>query len=426
MDTQVSGQSGITSSLEEIAYQFLYMVVEIFVGMVDLLVSALVDALIWLFHSALMKPLVSEFIGDFMINDNMLSLKETEMMGLLLNYCYQKMQLIAILVIMLIASWQLFKTFFAYFGQTATEEGWKIGLKVIVYGLLIFKAKDICLIAIRMFNEVAQEIGGIALTIEEAKVIGENEIAKSVTRNGMKDAILSIYNILENTEFSKLETYGELAKFCIIIAIDFKLLKMAIDMAEKYMNVMLMIVISPIAFACGVAKSTNRFFSKWVNFFISGILYQLLQYTVICMLHSITKGVVRQSNATRFFWGGQKNVLVEGVSAFRLLFVVWGILSIGENAVSIIDDLGFSSLGQSANQLYRFVQFIPANQLYNKLGNLKNRKKKKGDKDENNLDEGSVGANYEVGGGHQNEASAHLTVTDLTTGETSGSMRINR
>ena len=343
--------TGGIASLEEIAKQAVAMVEEIFLGMIDLLVSSLVDALIWLFHDALMKPFITEFIGEFMINEKMLSLDESEIMGLLLNYCYQKMQIIGLATIILVAMWHLFKIYFSYFGQTPTEEGWKIGGKLILYGFLVVNSKKICLLVVGMFNQVAEKIGKINLTTESV-----GSLAYSVN---MKKAIMSIYEILENAEFSRLETYGDLVKFCLILAIDIKLLKIAIDIAEKYMNVILMIVISPIAFACGVTKTTNKIFSKWVTFFTSAILYQCLQYTMIAMLYYVTDRVTSGEKNSGFIWEGT----LEGVSAFRLLFIVWGILSIGQNAVSIIDDLGFASIGEGTNQLNRFIQTIPASRL---------------------------------------------------------------
>ena len=378
---------GGLSSLEKIGQQAIDMVIEIFVGFIDLIVSALVDALIWLFHTALMKPLISEFIGEFMINEKILSLKETEIMGLLLNYCYQKMQLIAFSAVILIASWQLFKIYFSYFGTTATEEGWKIGGKFIIFGVLVFKSKEICLFAIKIFTGMAEQIGGIALTVSETNSIGST----------MKEAIVSIFDILENTEFSRLETYGELVKFCLILAIDIKLLKIAIDIAEKYMNLVLMIVISPLAFACGVTKATNKYLTKWVSFFSSGILYQLLQYTMIAMLYFVTNKVTTKVTGGGLLFENATKYVLEGTDAFRLLFIVWGILSIGQNAVSIIDELGFSSLGEGATQLSSFVEMIPTKDFDTKQRGT-----------DGSDGEDGIGASLRLDGGTSGEASSRF------------------
>ena len=117
----------------------------------------------------------------------------------------------------------------------------------------------------------------------------------------------------------------------MIILIDMKLFNVALDMTEKYMNLVLMIIISPLAFACGVAKATNKILNKWVTFFTSCILYQVGQFILMAMVYYISC----HSNA----------------NPFKLLLILWAILAMAEDLPSLIDELGFAQIGKSATAI---------------------------------------------------------------------------
>ena len=329
-----------------------------------IVITGFIDAIIWLFHSALLKPLAQELVGSFMINESMLHESSYEIVGLILNYCYRKMLIIGFSILMLIAMWQLFKSFFSYFGETQSEEGWRIGLKVIMYGILTLNAKSICEQVIKLATGIMEGIGNISVAMNSSKdqiagtlvpsiienagnsvgnLVGINNFGGTLANNmgfstqtlaqtvgsTMKEAISNIYFVLENGEFAPTVSLSKLLQFIMIILIDVKLVKFAINMAEKYMNVVLMIIISPVAFACGVSKSTSNILKKWVSLFTSGVLYQLFQYLVIAMLYYIVTHT------------GDANI-------FKVLLIIWSVLSMAENADSLVDELGFSSLGRGA------------------------------------------------------------------------------
>ena len=340
------GALSVTSILSGLTDLVINEVIGIFNEFITLIVSVLVDAIIYIFHNGILKPLVTELYGNFVLSSEMFS--NTEIMGILLNYCYAKMRMIGIAIMILISSWQLFKTFFAYFVQTEVEEGLKIAAKLMIFTTLAWCGKDICLVCVKVGSEVIRGLIELALKQTASSDVSTKEL--------MKSSVEGMFTVMENLNFSAFSTGGDalgifdLVRFVFILKIDMQLLKLGVGMAEKCVTMIFMILISPVAFACGTVKSKSTILSKWVSLFTSTLLYNILQSLVMSFLFFTTTFMTEEQSICSFFgsWIPPTYMLKDGYT-FKYITMMWAVLALGKNAVDMIDELGFSYLGENTS-----------------------------------------------------------------------------
>ena len=324
-------------------------------SIITAVLTGLFEATVYVVHDQMMKPLIQELMGTFTMSTAMFHENSKDMISMLLIYCYERVRIIGFAVLMLIALWQVFKSFFAYAGYSQPEESWKIGLKLMLYGILVLYSKEICELAIGIAVEIVGILGGIDVSGNIQRRNAGNLFSGDVANNfsnlygswestnylghiltgnvgsNMREIVTKVLDTVESLEIARDNPIGAIVQWLMIILIDMKLFNVALDMTEKYMNLVLMIIISPLAFACGVAKATNKILNKWVTFFTSCILYQVGQFILMAMVYYISC----HSNA----------------NPFKLLLILWAILAMAEDLPSLIDELGFAQIGKSATAI---------------------------------------------------------------------------
>lgn len=341
------GALSMNSIFSGLADLIINQILGVFLEFTSLIIAVLVDALLYIFHNGMLRPIVTELYGSFIITRDLFSPKE--IVGLLLNYSYAKMRIISISIMVLVSGWHLFKTYFAHFIQTEVEDGLKIAAKLMIFTALAWSAKDICL----RFVDIGAEVitGIVRLAINNG--IGKGETNGEIFKNN----ISNMFDVLENMNFSVFSTGGDaggvfdIVKFVFILKMDSKLLKLGVDMAEKYIMLVFMIVISPIAFACGVVRSTATVLSKWVSLFSSTILYNVMQSMVMSFLFYAANFMTVKQESALGFWGSfvPDTYLIKDGYGFKFITIMYAIVTLGQNAVYLIDELGFSFLGESSN-----------------------------------------------------------------------------
>lgn len=353
----------LTSIFTALVDYLVSMILGIFNVSINLIVAVFVDAMVWLFHTCMLRPLITEIYGVFILKKDIFN--NDELMGLILNFCHEKLMLIGLGIIGLIAAWQLFKTFFAHFIQTEVEDGFKIACKLLIFATLIYSSKTLCVKCVGVGAEVVEALGKIntfaTVTIKNGEeVIEQNLIPQKM---GVKDKISGMFDVMENLNFSAFSTGGDMlgifdiVKFVFILKIDLELLKLGIAMAEKYVTLIFMILVSPISFACGVVKSTSNILSKWISLFISSILYNIFQFLVMALLFQVTDFMTEKQIGWSFLgdWVPPTYMLKDGCT-FKYICTIWAIVQLGKNAAYLIDELGFSFLGNTTTSMGTFTK----------------------------------------------------------------------
>ncbi len=191
---------------------------------------------------------------------------------------YDKMQVIGFSMFILIIVFQLFKSMTNYLGFEA-EEPWKIGLKAIMFGFFIFFAKDICLICLDIFSRYMGQFSGIAHNIILTPLLG-----KPINPDpGLTDIIEVSNNFYSSRFFGNANVLGTLS-IIMDIYISIKFFVLAFEFAERRMTGIFLIIVSPLAFACGVSKPTKQVLQGWCKAFAGNLIVQLFQYALFCGL----------------------------------------------------------------------------------------------------------------------------------------------
>lgn len=360
--------------IKEIIRVFKAIYIDSRISLITSIVMGLIDGYIYLLHDCMLKPLIQELVSTFSMNKEMFHESSNDMMSLMLTYCHEKIQVVGFAILLLIAMWQVFKTFFAYAGLTEAEESWKISAKLIIYGFLVLYSKDICEIAIDMALKAIDVLGGVDTGAKstEYDIIVLNLPASSNIGSNIKEIIKNVLERIGKFPIEASNPFAPVIKGLMIAMVDIKLLNVSLDMTEKYMNLVFMILISPIAFACGVAKSTNKLLNKWVTFFMSNILYQVFQFVLLGMLYYIT---VKMNND----------------NTIKILLLMFSLVSLMTSLNDLIDELGFAQLGKSASAILRTISGI--NSMAGSVAESAGRIKKKEDMRKQNNKEGGNNGN---------------------------------
>jgi hypothetical protein len=201
------------------------------------------------------------------------------------NAVYDKVLVIGFAIFILIV---LFQSLKAMFGSTLgfeTEESWMIFIKAILYGFLVIYAKDICIYV----ND--------GIFKKAIKFLIEGEGPSLLTSLFANNAI-QISDIAKNLTFDAFP-YIPIVDALLTLLICFKLIALVFRFAERYLITSLLIIMSPLAFACGVSKATKPFLQGWMKVFIGNYTIQIFQYVgFMCLILLDSSSIV--SNATPF------------------------------------------------------------------------------------------------------------------------------
>jgi len=169
---------------------------------------------------------------------------------------YDSVRTIALALLILITSWQSFKSMFAWAGFEA-EEPVRIAVRSLVMGFIVWYAKDILMVGVTFTSSAI----GIAM--------------QSV---GYADYHVNILKVLMELPLQ----YGLLSITAILsIYVIYKSIGLFFRMFERLILNSFLIICSPLAFACGVAQPTKGFLTGFLRVYIGNLVIQLLQ--MICL-----------------------------------------------------------------------------------------------------------------------------------------------
>ena len=170
---------------------------------------------------------------------------------------YKTMQTAGYAVLILIVAWQTFKAIFTWAGFEA-DEPWRIAVKAIIFGFLLFFGKDILL----KCANIGFNIMELVFSTQPGKNFGQ-ELAGMIDSSAVGNVSLFSINAL------------------IIVYFLFRLVKAAYKMVERLMLTVILIIVSPLAFASGASSSTKGFLVGFVRTFTGNIVIQIAQ--TVCL-----------------------------------------------------------------------------------------------------------------------------------------------
>ena len=178
---------------------------------------------------------------------------------------FESMRVCGMAMLMLIVMWQSLKAMFVVAGVEA-DEPIKIAMKAIIFGFMIWFAKDVLLFGVELANSfikmvlTAPLVGGYELDINVGTII--LAFVKGITGIFLIEGLLYIYIV-------------------------FKCIGLLFKLFERYVLCGLMIAASPLAFATGVAEPTKGFLTGFIRLFVGNLIVQLLQFTCLVAIFII-------------------------------------------------------------------------------------------------------------------------------------------
>lgn len=254
--------------------------VGLFEGMIDPimqfitnLIGVIVEFIVGIIHGTI-SSIVSLFTREFLINGKMF---ENSLVNLIFQWSKDNLVVIAGSLMILIAMWQIFKTFFSFAGLYGEmEEPWKIGLKVMLFGIMLTNSIDICkYLVANPISKVMELIFNTNIDVTSGKITG--------VTYGMD--IFEITDPTNYVSFTDKNLLVTIASAVIVIFVDWQMLLFMLDIAQKYVNMIFYILISPIAFAFGVSKATSDILKKWSKLFAGGVAIQGAQILILQLIN---------------------------------------------------------------------------------------------------------------------------------------------
>ena len=190
----------------------------------------------WIFSKILdfICPFIDAVENTFMSTDAISNLQFVDIL-------YDNMRAVGLALLIIITTWQAFKAMFPWMGFEA-DEPVKIALKSFIFGFLLLFSKDILMI-------------GVEYTGRFARIILDSMLSNNYDVNFVRQ--------LGNGLLSA----GTLFALDIIIGIYvfFKAIGLFIRMFERLILSAMLIIFSPLAFACGVSHPTKGFFTGFIK-----------------------------------------------------------------------------------------------------------------------------------------------------------------
>lgn len=185
---------------------------------------------------------------------------------------YHLFRTLGIAFLVLIATWQLFKSFFAYVGFEA-EEPLKIGIRTMICGALIMNAREIIVF---ILGSIYDNITKMVWSFANSNDVGYWEYV----HRGFEKAMAGIFSY-QLTSFSAIETVilGLLA-----IYMAFKLMLLCFKLVERYVLTIIYMLTFPLALSTGTTKATRHYLQGWIKGFVGNLTVQLSQITVFIAL----------------------------------------------------------------------------------------------------------------------------------------------
>lgn len=174
-------------------------------------------------------------------------------------------KVIGLSILTLIASWQIFKSFYAYMGFE-TEESWRIAIRAIILSILIMHSKDIIIISLRyIYDGIVNLVWSLSPS----------------TGRSLGDYIsVSISGAWESMKNTPTIPGGFLVNGLLFFYLLFRLVSLCFKLAERYALNIFYAITFPVALSAEVSKSTKPYFQGWMKGFVGNLIIQLSQIMV--------------------------------------------------------------------------------------------------------------------------------------------------
>ncbi len=329
---------GFKTGVSGAVYQLLSGAIKSFFPIVFFLVNIGFSFMLTLIHSTFVWVLKKVKV-NFSIDETFFT-NNTTQFGKIIEAFRGTMEKIALMVIILIVLWQLIKSLFSYMGFE-TDEAIKIAGRAIIFSIIIFYSQDIIVWIInKIYSPMVDKLFEL---LYDAEVMG---IKKNMTLSKMITIILT--NVASSLRIDKatvesLGSFAGLIQGLILIYIDFNVLILLAKFAEKTVVFLLIIIIAPVAMACGVSKNTKHIFEGWVKTFL-GVLVTYMLYNVILIM--VILFMFLQSGGTILI-GSKAYRFIGNTSFVYATGVILGTFALMDQVETIARGLGFNTGGAS-------------------------------------------------------------------------------
>lgn len=327
---------GIRTGISGIVYDIISAMVKTFLNVVFLIVNVGCAFILNIMHLAIVW-IVKKVRVRFAIDETFFTNNGTQF-GNIINAFKDKLQIIGLSILLLIVIWQLFKIFFQA-ANLETDDPMKLGIRLIIYGFLVGKSYDIIeYIITNVYAPVGRMLFNL---IYDANIIG---LKKDMSLTNMVSAILNNLMPVLKLNYEDVESMGNFAVLVqglILLYIDVNVVSVIIKFAERAVTLFLLTLMSPLTFACGVAKSTRYIFEGWMKSFC-GVLVMYFTYNfalimVILFLY-LSEGGMLVINGRYIGFDGQRSLIFSAG-------VILGLLSLLDQSENLAREFGFGTGG---------------------------------------------------------------------------------
>ena len=172
---------------------------------------------------------------------------------------------IGLSLLIIIVVWQITKGMFAFAG-IEVEEAWKIGVKAVIFGFLILNARSISFAVLGIFGKVIS-------FISES---GTEMIVTALTDN--------IFGFIKSIIIGSAAIFDPL-RVVLGLVILWKLCMLFFKFCKRLILVAFLVMLSPLAFACGVSQATKGWLVGWTKLFTSNLIIQIVQVLSVLALN---------------------------------------------------------------------------------------------------------------------------------------------
>jgi len=195
---------------------------------------------------------------------------------------YKIFQTMGLGLVMLFLIWQCFKTFGAPLGIEG-DEPFKVFLKSLLAVFCIYHAQELFNLGFEFFKPIFDQINGL---VPNSNITWNSSYS---TANGVWDAV---------TLFSGLSFVQIIIFAILIIVIMWNLLKMLIELTERYILMGILAVTSPLGFATMTNKGTANIFAAWSRMVMGQFVIYLLNLWIIKLFLNALAGMPPIANTT--------------------------------------------------------------------------------------------------------------------------------
>ena len=185
---------------------------------------------------------------------------------------YAIFQAMGVGFVLLFMIWQVFKTFGAPIGIEG-DDPIKVFFKSILALFCIYNAQTIFNIGFILLSPVHSKI----MALQTGGFVGKDANASSV----VSGVVTSVLQIFTSAGTAEIIVYG-----IILLIILFQLLKMLIEITERYILIGILAVTAPLGFSTMNSKGTEKIFAAWSRMAIGQFIIYLLNIWILKMFLS--------------------------------------------------------------------------------------------------------------------------------------------